>query len=117
MYCTNTQEHAMATKVRKPFEFDLFGTKVQTGDWVTHLCPVIHQPVITRVCDKHVKDGGLMVWFYSPVYGEANSEAGWATRDHGPFRKLNIFEIARIPASVVQRSDRFLENCYQGGFQ
>lgn len=97
--------------------FSLYGLEVKTGDWVHHLCPVIHQPVITRICDNKVARDGLMVWFYSPTYGEHGSEAGMMSKDYGPFRKCTAEEIASIPASVLERSDKFLKMCVEYDFQ
>jgi len=98
--------------------FNLNGATVSTGDWVTHLCPTIHQPVFTRVCDKQVARDGLTVWYYSPTYGEACAEAGFMQPKHfGPIRKCTQEEINALPSAMVAKSDKFLKMCYEYDFQ
>lgn len=99
-----------------PGEFLIGTVKVKTGDWVETVCPVGGNTINARICDNHVADGGLMVYWYNPYYPNGH-EAGWMTARDYPVRPALELDIQQIPADAIAGAENFLQRCIRGNFE
>lgn len=106
----NAQEMMeLQSKVQPCFGFKL-------GHWVEFIDASTNLPCYALICDNAVKDGGCMVFYYSPVFGPDCAEAGWFTKDH--FKSIRRMPtMTEIPESVRKKANKFMNSCIAGDFE